>query len=163
MKKYLSCGASLLVIIFSASSLNAGMVGITYNEATMHNEVRGIDVTSGATLLLQSFDFNTGAWQPPIVADPSGDRFYAQSSDGMLYTFDALTGQTLSTAPLDTYMQSFVAMTSGIVGITYNEATRHNEVHQLDPTSGATTLLQSFDEPLRRFYFSLYKRASFFN
>ncbi len=83
-------------------------IGITDNYDTRHNEVWSVDPATGATRLLNRFDFDTGYWNTDIVLDESRDLFHAQSDGGTLYHFDLRTGSIVGTSRLDLLMQSWL-------------------------------------------------------
>ena len=144
MKPLLVISALLATTATSFSQL----VGIDYNFCTMHNEFGCVDpFLTGTTVLLNSFDFSSGFWSPGTVgSDPSVGIDYALSSDYTLYTFNASSGSILTAASLDTYMQAINSPSSGqFVGIDYNGSTLHNKLRSINPVTGTTTWLNSFD------------------
>lgn len=83
------------------------LIGIAYDPQSMQNEVRILDPNTGATTLLNSFTFSSGGWiDTTFTVDQADKAFYAESGDGVLYTFNLTSGSILSTTQLDTTMQS---------------------------------------------------------
>jgi hypothetical protein len=123
---------------------NGSLFGVTYNPSTNQNEVFSIDVATGATTFLNSFVFDSGSWNADLVR--SNNRVFAQSSIGTLYEFDLGNGSIVSTKPGLVGFQSMVSNNQGsLVGILYNVTTSKNEFHSIDPISGTTSLLNSFN------------------
>jgi WD40 repeat protein len=125
--------------------LGSNLIGISYDPVSMENEIRAVDPSTGHTTLLNTFAFSSGGFFPGTLASvPSLNRFYVQSGDGTVYTFDLTTGQILNARLADTTMQALSYWKAGeLIGIDYNPGTMQNEVRILDPSTGTTTLLSS--------------------
>ena len=93
------------------------LVGISYNDVSLHNEVHSVDPNTGVTTLLSSFDFSSGGWYASLIPDVEAGVFYAESGDAVLYKFDGSTGAILETAALDTLMQAMAVLSSDSIVI----------------------------------------------
>jgi len=126
--------------------ISGNLIGISYDSVSMENEIRVLNPSTGNTTLLNSFTFSSGGFFPGTFAvAPSLNRFYVQSGDATVYTFDLTTGQILHTRLADTSMQALSYWKAGeLIGIDYNGSTMQNEVRILDPATGTTTLLNTF-------------------
>jgi hypothetical protein len=83
------------------------LIGIDFNSATSQNEIRTVNPLSGQTKLLNSFTFDSGGWvSETLVVNSAVGKFFAESSAPTLYTFDLTSGQILSMAPVDTFMEA---------------------------------------------------------
>ena len=125
--------------------LSGNLIGISYNPVSMENEVRSLNPLTGNTVLLNTVNFSGGGYSGGTLAvAPTLNRFYIQSGDDTVYTFDLTTGQILNTKVADTSMQVLTYLGPGdLIGIDYNPQTMQNEVRIVNPATGATTLLNS--------------------
>jgi hypothetical protein len=129
------------------TSYSTLLIGINYNFSTNQNEIRTVNPNTGETCLLNSFVFDTGYWYPNTFSvDKTANRIYAMSSGGKLYQFTLDTGAAVPPAvSIDTDMQTFRAGSNGLlVGIRYNFSTNQNEIRTVNPSTGETSLLNSF-------------------
>ena len=125
------------------------IIAIGYNPTSLHNEFYAIDASSGALSVLNSFDFDSGAWAPPtFVVNPTGEAAFAVDSNNKLYKFSVATGAILSAVSLPRQVQALEvipATPTGMAGVGYNVSTQHNEFYSINSSSGALTVLNSFD------------------
>jgi outer membrane protein assembly factor BamB len=86
--------------------LAGNLIGISYNPVSMENEVRVLNPSTGKTTLLNTANVSSGGYfAGTLVVAPALNRFYVQSGDATLYTFDLTTGQILNSKLADTQMQ----------------------------------------------------------
>ena len=124
---------------------NGSLVGIFYNDSTSQYELRQINPNTGASTLIASLAFDTQDWsQSSFCADRESGSVYAESTAGTLYTINFTTGAMAKTS-LDRTFQALRTGTGGsLAGIFHNTSTARNELRQIDPTTGASTLVASF-------------------
>jgi hypothetical protein len=135
-----------LFLLISASSSHAAQtgIGISYNAATAQNEIYSIDPITGTSTFLQSVVFDNSGWTGHISVDLKSNRFYTLSAANRLYTFDLTSGALLVTVSLSPRFQAVELRSDGsMIGISYNAETAQNETYSIDPTTGASALLQS--------------------
>ncbi len=128
-------------------SSSGQLIGIGYDPGSMRNEVRVMNPITGATTLLNSFTFTSGAYRPFTVSiDLTGNRLYAMASDAALHAFDLTTGASLPTVPADTTMDTLASDgAGGLIGISYNDALTQFEIRTLNALTGATAVLNTFE------------------
>jgi hypothetical protein len=138
--------ASLGAISQGGSAAAQTLIGLDYASATGQNEIRSIDTATGQTTLLNSFTFDSGTWvEGTVVSNPSAGKLYVESGAQTLYTFDLASGEILSTAPLQMFMQALIVdRQDRLIGIDYSSNTRHNEIRLVNPNNGNAVLLNSF-------------------
>jgi hypothetical protein len=125
-------------------STPSGFVGVGYDASTQQNQVVAFNATTGAATVLNSFQFDSGFYNGEMVAGPDSN-FYMLSSAGTLYDFADKTGQIISETPLSYAFQTIVETPSGLVGIGYDASAQQNQILSINTTSGATTVLNSFN------------------
>jgi hypothetical protein len=124
---------------------NANLIGIGYNNATAHNELRSVDPATATVTTLTSFDFDSGGWNAQVITDPAVGVLYAVSSENTLYSF-AMDGSAVTAiGTLSQPMQTIGLGNNELIGIGYNDATAHNELRSVDPATATVTTLTSFD------------------
>jgi len=123
------------------------LIGIDFDTVKNQYEVRTVHSTTGTTDLLNSFTFRSGGWAPgTFCLNVGANRFYAQAVDRTLYTFDLTTGRILALIPTEVNIQVLAARADGLlIGIARNLVTLDYEIRSMNPVTGATVLLNTFN------------------
>lgn len=157
--RHLSCvvGVAALTLcanlLFAPAGRTAGatppslsLVGIKYNNSSQHNELFGIDAVTASTTLLNTFDFDSGAWYPSsLMSDIAAGNAYAVSSAKTLYTFNLATGAVQQSVAIDLGEIS-LGVSGKLIGLK-DVSNGTWEFRSVDPTTGTTTMLSTFSLP----------------
>jgi hypothetical protein len=128
-----------------ATSEDYSAIAVTWNTVTEQNELRRIDLTTGMSTPLNSFDNESGFWiGGTLVTDASENRCYLLSANHDLFSFDLTSGQVVSTVGVDGIQAIKVGPSGMLYGMAYNGGTSQHELFNIDPATGALTLLSSF-------------------
>jgi outer membrane protein assembly factor BamB len=133
--------AALFFSLIAAAA--AQLVGINYNNSSQHNQYLCINPATGATTVLNCFDYDSGFWYPnSLTTDVSTSSAYAVSSAGTLYTFNLTTGNIQGAVPLGISVIR-PGLNGTLIGIK-NTSSGLFEFHSIDPATGSSTALSSF-------------------
>lgn len=121
----------------------AQLVGINYNNSSQHNQYLCFNPATGATIVLNCFDYDSGFWYPnSFTTDLSTSSAYAVSTAGTLYTFNLTSGNIQRFVPLGISVIR-PGLKGTLVGIK-NTSSGLFEFHSIDPVTGSSTPLGSF-------------------
>jgi DNA-binding beta-propeller fold protein YncE len=133
-----------VAFFFSAvAGAAAQIVGINYNNTSLHNQYLCINPTSGNVTVLSTFDFDSGYYfGNSFTTDVTLGRAYAVSSVGTLYTFDLATG-VIQQSPVPLGISVIRRGLPGqLVGI--KTLSSGYGFCSIDPATGNSTLLTTF-------------------
>ncbi len=120
-------------------------ITISYNATSKQNEIHKIGLADGQVTLVKSFPFDSGYYLPEtFLYDPGKNAIYVVSSSKTLYSLNLNSGE-LSTGPkIQISPQAMILGKNDLVAISFNETTKQNEVHKINPADGTATLVKSF-------------------
>lgn len=133
--------------------LNGTLVGIK-NPSSGLFEFHSIDPATGSSTSLGGFampgGYFAGTFLTDLATGPAGPQgtAYLLSGDHKLYTFNVTTGALLGTPQLSaTVFGIALGVNGNLIGIQSNSSSGKWELHSIDPATGSSTMLSSFNLP----------------
>lgn len=144
MRSFLKLTFFSLISTFLLLATSFGqLVGLSYNSQTGENEFRSVDPGTGQSTVLNTFTLESG--YSGFFSNPSKNEAYILSGPNQLIRFNLTTGELIGSTEMD--VQYPTTTTGGPTGLTVavsNHPDPTFDLKSLDPLSGETTLITSF-------------------